>query len=180
MKFTNNEKKLMKLILQDGRMTDVEISKKLRITPQAVGKIRKKLEAEGVIKKYTAKLDYKKLGVNVFAIAMFRIHPTSWKGMTEEKIRDRVSGPHIINFYRLSEGDITHVLVYGFSSLDELDHYFHVLQTERGHVSELRRLYVFSAESLVKDSPEELLTSLIDGMGLERKPRPKPPAHIDD
>ncbi|HHQ44871.1 MAG TPA: winged helix-turn-helix transcriptional regulator [Candidatus Altiarchaeales archaeon] len=176
MKFTGNEKKFMKLILKDGRMSDVEISKKLKITPQAVGKIRKKLEEEGVIKGYYAKLDYRKLGVNAFAIAMFRIHPTSWKDMTEDKIRNRVSGPHIINFYRLSEGEITHVIVYGFRSLDDLDNYFHILQTERGHISELRRLYIFSADSIVKETPTELLAKIIDEMGSEKPPRPNPPS----
>lgn len=175
MEFTNNEKKLLKLILEDGRVSDVEIAKKMRITPQAVGKIRHKLEDLGVIKGYSASVDYQKLGINVFAIAMFRIHPTSWKDVTEEKIRERVSGPHIINFYRLSEGDITHALVYGFRSLDDLDNYFHVLQTERGHISELRRLYVFSSESIVKESPNELLIKILSEMGSERPPRPLPP-----
>ena len=61
---------------------------------------------------------------------------------------ERIGGPNIINFYRIPEGDVTHIVVYGFRSLDELDYYFHVLQTERGHISEIRKLYIFSAKSL--------------------------------
>ncbi|MFH1721579.1 MAG: Lrp/AsnC family transcriptional regulator [Candidatus Altiarchaeota archaeon] len=172
---TINERKFLKLLLSDARMTDVDIAKKLRITPQAVGKIRHKLEEEGFIQGYQVRLDYKKLGVNVFAVAMFHIRPETWKTMTEDVIRSRVRGPHIINFYRLTEGDTTHILVYGFRNLDDLDNYFHILQTERGHISELRRLYVFSADSIVKNSPDELLTKIIGEFGQEKPPRPIPP-----
>lgn len=175
MKLTKNDRKLLTILLKDARTTDVDIAKKLGVTPQAVGKIRRKLEDEGIIKGYEAKLDYKKLGINVFAIAKFRIRPESWKTMTEETIRARVSGPHIISFYRLTEGDITHMLLYGFRDLEDLDHYFHVLQTERGHISELRRMYVFSADSIVKESPAELFTKIIGEMGGEKPPRPIPP-----
>ena len=175
MKLTRNEKKVLKFLIQDGRMSDAEIARKLKITPQAVGKIRRSLEEDGVIKGYSTNVDYQKLGINVFAIAMFRIRPESWRTLTEEDIRERVKGPHIINFYRLSEGDVTHILVYGFRDLSDLDNYFHVLQTERGHISELRRLYVFSAKSLVKESPKELLIKVIDELGDEKPARPLSP-----
>ncbi|MFH1403684.1 MAG: Lrp/AsnC family transcriptional regulator [Candidatus Altiarchaeota archaeon] len=176
-KLTRNERKVLKFLIQNGRISDAEMARKLSITAQAVGKIRRKLEEEGIIRSYTTQVDYDKLGINVFAIAMFRIRPESWKTMVESDIRERVKGPHIINFYRLSEGDVTHVLVYGFRNLSDLDNYFHVLQTERGHISELRRLYVFSAKSVVKESPKELLIKIIDEMGKETPPRPLPPPH---
>ncbi len=174
-KLTRNERKTLKFLIQNGRISDAEIARKLNITAQAVGKIRRKLEDDGIIKSYTTHVDYQKLGINVFAIAMFRIIPESWKTVTERDIRDRVKGPHIINFYRLSEGDVTHLLVYAFKDLSDLDNYFHVLQTERGHISELRRLYVFSSQSVVKESSKELLLKIIDEFGKEKLPRPLPP-----
>jgi Lrp/AsnC family leucine-responsive transcriptional regulator len=172
---TRNERRVLKFLIQNGRISDAYMARKLNITAQAVGKIRRKLEDEGIIKAYTTQVDYQKLGINVFAIANFRIRPESWKIITEQDIRERVKGPHIINFYRLSEGDVTHILVYGFRNLSDLDNYFHVLQTERGHISELRRLYVFSTKSMVKESPKELLLKIIDEMGREEPPRPLPP-----
>jgi len=175
MKLTRNEKQVLKFLIENGRIQDADIARKLNITAQAVGKIRRKLEIEDLIKGYSTIVDYEKLGITVFAVALFRITPESWKTMTEEDIRERVRGPHIINFYRLTEGDVTHILVYGFRSLTELDNYFHVLQTERGHISQLRRLYILSAKSLIKDSPKELLIKIIDEIGREKLARPLPP-----
>ncbi|MCX6695535.1 MAG: Lrp/AsnC family transcriptional regulator [Candidatus Altiarchaeota archaeon] len=175
MKLTRNEKRALKFLIENGRVSDAEMARKLRITSQAVGKIRRKLEEDGVIKGYSTQVDYKKLGINVFALAMFRIRPESWRTLTEADIRERVKGPHIVTFYRLPEGDVTHILVYGFRDLNDLDSYFHVLQTERGHISELRRLYVFSADSIVKENPKELVMKVIEEMGNEKPARPLPP-----
>lgn len=175
MNLTRNEKQVLKFLIENGRTQDADIARKLDITAQAIGKIRRKLEGEGLIKGYSTIVDYEKLGITVFAIALFRLTAEYWKTMTEEDIRERVRGPHIINFYRLTEGDVTHILVYGFRSLVELDNYFHVLQTERGHISQLRRLYILSAKSLIKDSPKELLLKIIDEIGKEKLARPLPP-----
>lgn len=175
MKLTRNEKRVLKFLIENGKTTDTEMARKMGITTQAVGKIRRLLEEEGVIKGYSTIVDYEKLDITVFAVAMFRIIPESWKTLTEEDVKERVRGPHIINFYRLSEGDVTHILVYGFRNLAELDNYFHVLQTERGHISQLRRLYVFSTKSIMKDTPKELLYKVIDEAGAEKPARPLPP-----
>ena len=41
---TKNEKQTLKMLLDNGRISDVEMASKLKITTQAVGKIRKGLE----------------------------------------------------------------------------------------------------------------------------------------
>ena len=175
MKLIRNEKGVLKFLIENGRVSDKEISRKLDITSQAVGKIRRKLEASGIIKGYSTIVDYEKLGINVMAIALFKFTPESRKTLREEDIDERVKGHHIIDFYRVPEGDVTHIVTYGFRSLEELDHYFHILQTERGHISEIKKLYILSAKSLRKNSPQELLLKIIDDMGHEKLARPLPP-----
>ncbi|HIE33548.1 MAG TPA: Lrp/AsnC family transcriptional regulator [Candidatus Altiarchaeales archaeon] len=176
MKLTRNDKRVLKFLIRNGRAQDSDIAKELKITPQAVGKIRKKLESSGVIKGYSTIIDYGKLGINVIAIALFKFTPEARKTiLTEEDIDERIKGPHIINFYRIPEGDVTHIVVYGFRSLEELDHYFHVLQTERGHISEIKKLYILSTKSLRKNSDQELLIKIIDEIGHEKLARPQPP-----
>ncbi len=64
-KLTKNEKKTLKLLLENGRASDTDIADQLRITKQAVGKIRHKLEESSIIKRYSAELDFTKLGVGV-------------------------------------------------------------------------------------------------------------------
>lgn len=163
---TRNEKKVLKFLIENARITDTEIAKKLNITPQAVGKIRKKLENSGIIEGYTAKINYEKIGINVFAIGLFKFVPEVWKELKgkdiEEDINKRIKGEHIIGFYRVPEGDVTHIVIYGFRNLDELDSYFHKLQTERGYISELRKLYILSSKSIKKDSPKDLILKILN------------------
>ena len=172
MELTRNERRVLKFLIENGRVTDAELSKKLKITSQAIGKIRKKLEREGIIKGYSTTIDYEKIGIKVFAIALFKFIPEVWKTMKDKDVDKRIIGPNIISFYRIPEGDVTHIVVYGFRNLDELDHYFHVLQTERGHISEIRKLYIFSAKSLKKDSPNDLCIKVLKEWGYEQLPRP--------
>ena len=176
MQLTRNDKRVLKFLIENGRASDVDMARQLSITSQAVGKIRKKLEKEGFIQGYTTEVDFEKLGIKVFAVVLFRYMPEVWKNVkSEEDMRERIKGPHIIDFYRVPEGDVTHIVVYGFRSLDELDNYFHVLQTERGHISQIRKIYVFSSKSLVKHSPKELLMKVIDELGRETLARPLKP-----
>ena len=172
MELTRNERRVLEFLLENGRANDTELAEKLNITSQAIGKIRKKLETSGVIKGYSTIIDYEKIGVKVFAVALFKFIPEVWKTMKDKDVTERIHGSNIINFYRIPEGDVTHIVMYGFRSLDELDHYFHVLQTERGHISEIRKLYIFSAKSLKKDSANDLCTKVLKEWGYEQLPRP--------
>lgn len=172
-KLSNNEKEVLKCLIADGRMQCTEIAKKLGVTSQAVGKIKDKLEREGLIKGYNARVDYKKLGIEVFAIAFFRFKSGVWSRLEEEDIRNRMRGPHLISVYRLTGGEFTHVVVYGFRSIREVENYFQALQKEREHISELKKLYVVSIESVIKDSPKDLLLKVINEIGSETLARPE-------
>jgi Lrp/AsnC family leucine-responsive transcriptional regulator len=176
MQLTRNDKRVLKFLIENGRASDVDMARKLSITFQAVGKIRKKLETEGYIKSYTTEVDYEKLGIKVFAVVLFKYMPEVWKSIkSDEDVSERIKGPHIMDFYRVPEGDVTHIVVYGFRSLDELDNYFHMLQTERGHISEIRKMYVFSSKSMIKRSAKELVSKVIDEIGKETLARPLKP-----
>jgi len=176
MKLTKNEKRALKLLIENGRTTDADMARTLSITPQAVGKIRKKLESEEIIKGYTTSIDYEKAGIKIMAIALFKFTAEARKTiLTEQDINQRIKGPHILSFYRVPEGDVTHIVTYGFRSLDELDHYFHILQTERGHISEIIKLFIFSSGSIRKNSDKELLVKVIEEAGHETLARPVPP-----
>lgn len=178
LKLTRNEKTVLKSLIVNGRVSDSEIANKLRISAQAVGKIRRKLEKQGVIKGYTTNVDYEKLGIRVFAVALFKYAHEFLGSLGDDDIKERIQGPHIINFYRVPEGDVTHIVVYGFRTLDELDNYFHILQTERGHISEIRKLFVFSVKSLMKASAQELFLQIIDDLGRDVVARPVKPKPI--
>lgn len=64
---TKNEKKVLKLLVDNAKLSDTSIANQLNISSQAIGKIRRKLE-ENVIKKYTLELDLEKLNLNLFLV----------------------------------------------------------------------------------------------------------------
>jgi DNA-binding Lrp family transcriptional regulator len=179
-KFSNHEKKVLAELILDGRLPCTKIGERLGISSQAVGRIITKLEGAGIIKGYSAIVDYEKLGIEVLGIAMFRFKSGSWTRLEEQDIMERVKGPHLLRFYRVTEGDVTHMVIYGFRSLKELDNYFHVLQTERGHISELKKLYILSITSVLKDSPNELLLKELEEMGAEKMARPQTPKPLPE
>ena len=70
-KLTNNEKVVLRMLLGDGRISDVDIASKLKVSSQAVSKIRKKLKGRRVIDGHVMNLNYGALGMDAFALALF-------------------------------------------------------------------------------------------------------------
>lgn len=89
MKIKKNEKFVLKFLLEDPAIGNSQIAKKLGITSQAVGKIRKQLSAKGYIKRQEVILDYEKLGIRLHAIALIRILPKALKAFKQKEL-DRI------------------------------------------------------------------------------------------
>ncbi|MBW2989583.1 Lrp/AsnC family transcriptional regulator [Candidatus Woesearchaeota archaeon] len=166
MRLTENEKKTLKLMLNNPRIADSEIAAKLRISGQAVGKIRRKLEGS-IIDSYSLNLNYPKLGVVAFAIVLAKM---GWEGrdMGGEKVEKKLlEDPHIISVYRVTRGSSTHVILYGFRGMVELDYFFHssLMKKESESIIEIQDIYPFSYNGMVKNSPIRLFHNVIDNLG---------------
>lgn len=167
MRLTENEKKTLKLLLGNPRMPDTEIASKLSISGVAVGKIRKKLESS-VIDSYALNLNYAELGIRIFAIAVAK----STNGGLERELETEqklLKNPHIINVYRILKGSSTHIILYGFQDMTELDNFFHSpkIKQELHSFIETQELFVFSHNSLLKSSPVQLFHKVIDNLALK-------------
>jgi len=163
MKLTKNEKKVLRLLLDNGKVSDSAIASKLKISSQAVGKIRKKLE-KSIIKSYTVKLNYAKLGIQIFAISLSKI---TYEGMEKgelevEEVLKKTD--NMIQIYRLPNSNYTHIIMYGFRDIEELDDFFHSQKTrKRVHkYIENKELFTFSHNSLMKNDPSSLFKKMID------------------
>ena len=62
------DKKILALLLEDGRMSYREIARELGISTATASKRLKKLESMGIIKGYTVLLDHEKLGYEITVI----------------------------------------------------------------------------------------------------------------
>ncbi len=163
MRLTKNEKKVLKLLLGNARISDSAIAEKLKISSQAVGKIRRKLERE-VIDSYTLHLNYSKLGVKTFAIALCKLTSEGLDKGELEVEKKLLDSPNIIQIYRLPHGSLTHAILYGFKDVDELDNFFHSPQSKKElhNFIENQELFTFSHNSLIKNNPVQLFNQIID------------------
>lgn len=138
---TVNEKKTLLILVENARATDSEIASKIKITPQGVRKIRKKLEQKHILQ-YRTILDYGQIGINVFALARIKV-------INNEILKNK----NIIGAFEINEANITHLLILGFNSLEELDKYKKTLLDS----AELQKIDVVSQEGFLKHSPIELI-----------------------
>jgi len=169
MQLSKNEKKILKILLDNSRTTDSDIANQLDISSQAVGKIRKKLESN-IIESYTVNLKYAKLGISIFAIAIAKLTKEGLdKGQLEVE-HEFLKNPHIINIYRIPKQSSTHIIFYGFKDLEELDNFFYSPKVREWlhQYIETQELYTFSHNSLLKNSPNQLYQKAIDDLGVKK------------
>ncbi len=165
-KLTNNERKTLKLLIFNSRMSDSEIAEQLHISSVAVGKIRKKLE-KTVIKRYSLQVNYEELGIKVFAFAFAKITKEG-EELGEKEVEQRLlKNPHVIALARIPKGAITHLIIYGFGDLVDRDKFFQSdnLREELHKFIQNQDLHTFSSHGILKNSIDDLVKKMIDDYG---------------
>lgn len=163
MNMTKNEKKIIKLLLDNGRISDVEMAEKLKISCQAVGKIRKKLEESGIIEGYFCNLNFEKMGINMFCVALIKLKGNFWEKLGEDKAIETLKNiPATIFSCMPSSSDISIISVYGFRDAKEMDKYSYLAKTRLYEYGEIVRIYPFSPHDLLKISSNQLFKSILE------------------
>ncbi|MEM3874375.1 MAG: Lrp/AsnC family transcriptional regulator [Candidatus Bathyarchaeia archaeon] len=67
--------KILKLLEEDGRLTFIDIAKKLRLSESTIRKRVQALKENGVIKRFTVEMDPAKIGLNTVAIVGIDVDP---------------------------------------------------------------------------------------------------------
>lgn len=168
LKLNKNERKTLKLLLDNAKISDSAVARELKISSQAVGKIRKKLE-KTIISSYSLNLDYAKLGIQTFAISISKITADGFDEGELEIEQRLLKDPHIINVYRLPHGSSTHIIMYGFRDINELENFFNSPKKKKEFHTfiENKELFTFSNHSLIKNNPLPLFHKVIDSIGEE-------------
>lgn len=114
---------ILNSLLDDPRLSYREISRKVGVSVVTAMNRVKRLEKEGIIKKYTAKLDYEKLGYDFHVMIDIRIS----KGRFSEIGAKITNNPHIITCYDTT-GDFDATLIARFRNRRGLDEFLKKLQ----------------------------------------------------
>ena len=85
-KLTNNEKNVLRKIIEEGRIADTDMAKFMNISQQAVFRIRRKLEDSGIIEGYYPNINFKKIGINLIQVLGVKLNPIVWKTKKESDI----------------------------------------------------------------------------------------------
>ena len=128
-KLTENDKEVLRKIIDHSRIPDSKIAEDIGISPQAVFKIRNKLEVLGIIKGYTPIIDFKKIGIQVLALLVIRLRPDVWNRYSDDLVSERISKiPYIISAYRVADARASHILLIGFRDTSQKEQYLSQIQ----------------------------------------------------
>lgn len=122
---SDNEKKFLNSLLEDGSKTDSKIAEETGMSKSTANRIRKKLEKRDIISEYIPIVDLDKVGVDVFLVVLFQWKAFKDKELTNKATGELVEDPHVI-FLANGEGNQgqTTCLFLGFDDVEEYHDYF--------------------------------------------------------
>jgi len=162
-KLTRNDQEVLKSIILQAKMPDTEIAKKIGISPQAVFKIRNKLEKSGIIQGYSPIINLRKIGINVMVMLIIKLKQDIWESYSDEEISERIKRiPYVINAYRIPESNVTHIMLMAFRDLEQMDRYLTKIQTSFAKEIEIQSVYPFSVGRVITQSTIGLLYEILD------------------
>ena len=119
--------KILEILSKNARATYTEIAKEIGLSDVAVLKRVKNLEQKGIIKRYTIKIDNKKLGYNAVSLTGLDVEP--------EKLFDVINylkEKKYVKYLALTSGDHTVMTVIWAKDSEELSEIHRTLSTLEG------------------------------------------------
>jgi DNA-binding Lrp family transcriptional regulator len=124
MKLDNLDRQILNVLIDNSRLSYRQIAKKVKVSVATVMHRVKNLESSGVIKKYSAMIDYEKVGFDVEVIVDLRIsHGKLF--MVEKKIANH---PNVSAVYD-NTGMFDATVVAKFKSRRVMDEFLKKIQT---------------------------------------------------
>lgn len=124
MAIDETDRKLLDVLLEDSRLSYRQIASKVGVSVATVMNRIKRLEKEGVIKRYTTVLDYEKLGYDIDAIISMKIS----KGKLFEVERKIAHHPAVAAVFDVT-GDFDSTIIAKFKNRRALDSFLKNIQT---------------------------------------------------
>ncbi|MBI2542931.1 MAG: Lrp/AsnC family transcriptional regulator [Candidatus Aenigmarchaeota archaeon] len=123
------DKKILRLVTADSRLSYREISRHLGLSTNTVIQRIGKLTANGVIKSYSADIDMKKLGYELTAI----IELIAPKFIARKVLDELSASPNVFGIY-YTTGNIDMVIIAKFRNIDEMNTFLNGLHAKLGDI----------------------------------------------
>lgn len=162
-KLTENDREVLKKILDMKKIPDSDIARSMQLSPQAIFKIRGKLEDSGIIKGYMPIIDFEKIGINIMALMFVRLSSKMWKSFSDEQISDKIANaPYVIDAYRVADENASHALLLAFRDIDQKEKYVKEIQVAFADEVTITAIYTFSVQKIISRNPIGTLHEIID------------------
>ncbi len=142
------DKRILKMLNKDGRMSFRRISRELKISLTTVTTRTKKMEQEGIIKGYIPLIDPEKLGLDMLVVMGLDIS----KVKTVEIQRKIAKNPHVLAVYK-TIGQWDSVIIARFRSRTDIDSFLRKVLSLPG----VDKTYTQLVLSIVKDEKRVLM-----------------------
>ena len=102
----DKDRRILEILQQDGRVTNVELARVVELTPAAAAERVRKLEERGLLKSYTALLDPQSLGLGLLAFIFVRIDDKDdLLGRAESTAEALAALPSVLELHHLAGED---------------------------------------------------------------------------
>ena len=167
-KLSKHEKNMIKLLLDNGRITDRDASNELNISPQACGKLRKKLEEKGIIVGYTCALNLQIVGMEAFAFLEIKFSAKFFDELKDKDAFVKISKSFGFLFCCMpSDPEISMIALVAFRNISEMDEYTQNLKQNLASYFDKLHVIPFSIGNLFQFNPTDILKLVIEGKKIE-------------
>lgn len=127
--------KILELLQQDGRMTNVELARAVELTPSATLERVRKLEERGLVRGYMAVLDPQPLGLGLLAFIFLRVDsPEDIMGAADQTGERLAALPSVLELHHLA-GEDCFLLKVRARDTDDL---YRFLKEDLGQIKNIR------------------------------------------
>ncbi len=146
-KLDKTDLKILELLQRNSKVTNLDLSKKIGLSPAPTLERVKKLESTGVIKSYHARIDQRKLGLNVNTFVLVSL---DWKrAKTHESFIEKIEGIEEISECYIITGEADFILKI---TCKDLQAYEELLFKKLSQIEEVERLKTLMTLSTSKKS----------------------------
>ena len=124
MKLEETDKKIVNAIIENSRLSLRQIAKKIGVSVATVMHHMQKLEKDKIIKKFTAQIDYEKVGYDIEVLIEMRIS----KGRLLDVEKKIATHPNVFAVYDIT-GSFDAAILARFESRRQMDNFLKKIQT---------------------------------------------------
>lgn len=142
MKIDSIDKQILSILQQDAQITNVELARKIGISPPAMLERVKRLEKNGIIKRYVAIVDPSKISKGIFALVSVSLSAHQLSSI-DQFTRQIKKLDEVLECYHVA-GEEDFILKIAVSSIEEYEKFILSKLTKINGVSKVNTKFVLS------------------------------------